>query len=224
MGDERPSARARIRFFSWLDKGEEQRYRAYAGRFCRNAAEFRYGIRAIAVARKDDRSEDHLTWLVEMRSANQIATLELFVILTENDNIISTNILYANVSQELAGIAFSLWRAVFLSDLTGDLDDQLLDVTSFLGNLISNNSIGYSQDRGAREWTFQYYLKDARLRLQTLAGQPPDIIKLSEVYEPAGTAKEDWEIAQRALETAIRRLRELVTADQNKASKVENES
>lgn len=176
------------------------------------------------MVRKDDRSEDHLKWLVEKRSANQQVTLELFVILTENDNIISKNVLYANVSQELGGIAFSLWRAVFLSDLTGELDDQLLDVTSFLGNLISNNSIGYSQDRGAREWTFQYYLKDARLRLQTLAGQPPDIVESSEVYEPAGTAKEDWEIAQRVLEKAIHRLGELVRLDQDKASKTDNES
>jgi hypothetical protein len=176
----------------------------------------------MAVVRKDDRSEDHLKWLVEKRSANQQATLDLFVILTENDNVISKNIPYANVSQELAGIAFSLWRAVFLSDLTGEIDDQLLDVTSFLGNLISNNSIGYPQDRGAREWTFQYYLKDARLRLQTLAGQPPDIVELSEVYEPAGTAKEDWEIAQRALETAIRRFGKLVHLVQEKASKVVN--
>jgi hypothetical protein len=178
----------------------------------------------MAVVRKDDRSEGHLKWLVEKRSANQKATLELFVILTENDNVISKNVLSANVSQELAGIAFSLWRAVFLSDLTGELDDQLLDVASFLGNLISNNSIGYSQDRGAREWTFQYYLTDARLRLQALAGQPPDIFEPSEMYEPAGTAKEDWEISQNVLETAIRRFGELVCLDQDKASKADDES
>jgi hypothetical protein len=175
------------------------------------------------VPRKDDRSEDHLTWLVENRSANQRATLALFVALTQNEIVINSNIIYANLSQELAGIAFSLWRAVFLSDLTGDVDDQLLDVKSFLGNLISNNSIGYSQDRGAREWTFQYYLKDARLRLQILANQPPDIVDLSDVYQPAGSAKEDWEIAQRALETAIRRFSAITSLDQDAAPHANSE-
>jgi hypothetical protein len=99
-------------------------------------------------------------------------TLELFVALTENESVISSNVVYAQLSQELAGIAFSLWRAVFLSDLTGEAEEQLVDVTAFLGALISNNSIGYPQDRIAREWTFTYYLSDARFQLQSLASRP----------------------------------------------------
>ncbi len=104
--------------------------------------------------RKDDRSENHLKWLVENRSANQQATLGLFVALTQNESVISSNIVYAEVSQELAGIAFSLWRAVFLNDLTEEIEEQMVDVKAFLGSLISNNAIGYPQDRSAREWTF----------------------------------------------------------------------
>ena len=154
--------------------------------------------------RKDDRSESHLRWLVDNRSANQRATLELFVTLTQNESVISSNIVYAQLSKELAGIAFSLWRAVFLSDLTGETEEQMVDVTAFLGALISNNSIGYPQDRSAREWTFDYYLSDARFRLQFLASRPPAIINPSDVEQEAGSAKEDWEIAQRALEKAIR--------------------
>jgi len=156
------------------------------------------------LARKDDRSENHLQWLVENRSANQRATLELFVTLTQNESAISSNIVFAQVSQELAGIAFSLWRAVFLSDLTEDVEDQMVDVRSFLGSLISNNAIGYPQDRSAREWTFTYYLSDARFRLQNLARRPPPIIESSDLDQEAGSAKQDWEIAQRTLEKAIR--------------------
>jgi hypothetical protein len=157
----------------------------------------------LKVPRKDDRSESHLKWLVENRSANQRATLELFMTLTQNESVIGSNVVYAQLSLELAGIAFSLWRAVFLSDLTGETEEQIVDVTAFLGTLISNNSIGYPQDRSAREWTFTYYLSDARFRLQSLASRPPAIIDLSDVEQEAGSAKEDWEIAQRALEKAI---------------------
>jgi len=79
----------------------------------------------------------------------------------------------------------------------------MVDVTTFLGALISNNTIGYPQDRSAREWTFNYYLSDARFRLQSLASRPPVIISLSDLDLPAISAKNDWEIAQSALEIAI---------------------
>ena len=163
------------------------------------------------VPRKDDRSENHLKWLVENRSANQQATLELFVALTQNESVISSNIVYAEVSQELAGIAFSLWRAVFLNDLTEEIEEQMVDVKAFLGSLISNNAIGYPQDRSAREWTFSYYLSDARFRLQNLASRPPPIIDPSDVEEAARSAKEDCEIAQRVFEKAVREFARLTS-------------
>jgi hypothetical protein len=88
----------------------------------------------------------------------------------------------------------------------------MIDVTAFLGALISNNSIGYPQDRNAREWTFTYYLSDARFRLQSLATRPSAIIDLSDVEKEARSAKEDWEIAQRALEKAIHGFSKLISA------------
>jgi hypothetical protein len=152
-----------------------------------------------------------LKWLVDNRSANQRATLDLFVTLTQNESVINSNLVYAQLSQELAGVAFSLWRAVFLSDLTGEIQEQMVDVSAFLGTLISNNSIGYPQDRSAREWTFTYYLSDARFRLQSLASRPPAIIDVSDIEQEAGSAKEDWEIAQRALEKAIHEFAKLTS-------------
>ncbi|HEY1934168.1 MAG TPA: hypothetical protein VGG99_19345 [Acetobacteraceae bacterium] len=152
-----------------------------------------------------------MKWLVDNRSANQRATLDLFVTLTQNESVINSNLVYAQLSQELAGVAFSLWRAVFLSDLTGEIQEQMVDVSAFLGTLISNNSIGYPQDRSAREWTFTYYLSDARFRLQSLASRPPAIIDVSDIEQEAGSAKEDWEIAQRALEKAIHEFAKLTS-------------
>jgi hypothetical protein len=39
---------------------------------------------------------------------------------------------------------------VFLSDLNGDIAEQMADLKTFLGNLISNNTIAYPQDKNAK--------------------------------------------------------------------------
>ena len=160
-------------------------------------------------AKSDDRSEAHLQWLVENRSLNQKVTLELYIAIKRNSDTINSDMRYALLAQELAAIAFSLWRAVFLSDLTEDVEKQMIDVETFLANLVSHNSIGYPQDRNAREWTFQYYLGDARQRLLSVASRPPTIIAVDDIETEAHSAKEDWSIAQRALAKAVQRFGEL---------------
>ncbi len=151
----------------------------------------------------DDLSDEHLSWLVDNRSRNQRVTLDLLNIIRRNKVSIESSIEYSGFAQELAGVAFSLWRAVFLSDLTEDVEAQMIDVERFLGNLISHNTIAYTQDRNAREWTFQYYLNNARQRLLEIARTRSDLIDLADVDREAGSAKEDWEIAQSALENGV---------------------
>ena len=70
------------------------------------------------MARLDDRSEEHLQWLVENRPLNQKVTLDLHVAVSRNSDSINRNLVVVQLAQEPAGVAFSLWRAVFLSDLT----------------------------------------------------------------------------------------------------------
>ena len=102
--------------------------------------------------------------------------------------------------QQLVGIAFSLWRAVFLSDLTGEVVDQLADAEKFLESLIAHNTVLYQTDFANREWSFGYYLDNALYRLSRL---PEDILPPSHQPIDAGSAKEKWTAAQAALETAI---------------------
>ncbi len=164
-------------------------------------------------AKADDLSEEHLTWLVKSRSDNQKTTLKLYLAIERNKQSVERNIAYAEVAQELAAIAFSLWRAVFLSDLTEDVETQMIDVQRFLGTLISHNTIAYQQDRNSREWTFQYYLNNARERLLAIAGRKPlPILNVNEIDIGARSAKEDWEIAERALSKAIERFAKLTQA------------
>ncbi len=154
--------------------------------------------------RTDDHSETHLQWLVQNRSRNQQVTLDIYLAMTRNGDVIMGNAVYTQLAQELAGVAFSLWRAVFLSDFTKEMESELRDVKAFLGALISHNSIGYPQDRSAREWTFQYYLDNARQRLRGIANRHPEILDLAEVETAADSAKDDWSIAHQALEKAVR--------------------
>jgi hypothetical protein len=164
----------------------------------------------MADERADDVSEEHLAWLVQSRCDNQKVTLELYLAIKNNISSIELNVVYAQLAQELAAIAFSLWRAVFLSDLTEEVERQMLDVRQFLSTLISHNAIAYQQDRKSREWTFQYYLNNARERLLDIARQASvHILDVNEIDIEARSAKEDWEIAERALKKAVKRFVEV---------------
>ena len=128
-----------------------------------------------------------------------------------NAAYIERNVIYAQLAQELAAIAFSLWRAVFLSDLTEEVEKQIIDVQTFLGTLISHNAIAYQQDRISREWSFQYYLSNARERLLNIARQGSlTVLEVNEVDREARSAKEDWEIAESALKKAVERFAEMM--------------
>lgn len=157
------------------------------------------------ITRADDRSEEHLSWLVENRSRNQRATLNLFLVIEGHRQRIDDNVRYTAIAQHLAGIAFSLWRAVFLSDFGDDGSEQLSDAAKFLGTLIAHNAIAYPQDRIARGWSFPYYLDNARYRLKDLADTEPLLFTQDDIEQTTITAKGDWSNAQTMLEKAIDR-------------------
>lgn len=151
-------------------------------------------------------ADEHLRWLVNGRSKNQEVTLDLYLAIRSNSTAINKDVRLAELAQELAAIAFSLWRAVFLSDLSETVERQMIDVEIFLGTLISDNTIAYRQDIISREWTFQYYLENARSRLLGIARRGTfDILDLKDIEIEARSAKEDWMIAHDALSKAVTR-------------------
>ena len=98
-----------------------------------------------------------------------------------------------------------------MSDLTEEVEKQIIDVQTFLGTLISHNAIAYQQDRISREWSFQYYLSNARERLLNIARQGSlTVLEVNEVDREARSAKEDWEIAESALKKAVERFAEMM--------------
>ena len=145
------------------------------------------------------------------RSRNQGSSLDLYLLLVENPAI-DADIELQQIAQSLTAVAFSLWRAVFLSDLKSTADDQMADINAFLGNLISNNTIAYQQDKNAREFTYRYYLTDAQLRLSEIVTKTPVILSPQEFTVANADVKSEWTAAQAARDTAIGHFGELLAS------------
>ena len=107
-----------------------------------------------------------LAWLVESRSSIQRLLYRLHAYAEENPSELPDG--RAAVFQLLVGTAFSLWRAVFLTELHRDRQRIQSDAAKFLLLLVRDNAINYPQDRETRAWTAGYYLNNAYFRLREL--------------------------------------------------------
>jgi hypothetical protein len=156
--------------------------------------------------KEDDLSPEHISWLVESRSKNQSASLKIYLVTKDNADQIAADWSLTNIAQSLAAVAFSLWRAVFLSDVTPTMFDTGADAQAFLGNLILHNMVAYPQDRNTRDWTFVYYVNNAMYRLEAISKIHPDVMPPAFVtgVDNQTSAKDFWIYYQTALEVAAR--------------------
>src|SRR5271168_3811156 len=107
----------------------------------------------------------HYEWAVERRYKNQLCSVRLLRLFEKYEKIWITS-KYSRAAQDLLSVAFSLWRAAFLAEKESARSKVFADGKKFLNAIIQSNAIGYSQDYSAREWTFNYYTRDARYGLQ----------------------------------------------------------
>jgi len=160
------------------------------------------------MAKRDDLTTEHVSWLVHGRSRNQEISLKLFLIMKNNTEVIKSQFHLIDIAQSLAGACFSLWRAVFLSDVseTSDMSETVDDATAFLGGLILHNMVAYPQDRNARDWSFLYYVNNARYRLESISKSYKQVLPHKFVSETVGfeSPKDCWSYYQDALEVAVR--------------------
>ena len=107
-------------------------------------------------------------------------------------------------AQRLTSTAFSLWRAVFLSDIDNRKDLMVEDAVIFLKNLILHNSVTYGSDRKAQNYTFRYYIQHARDRLREISEDRKLKLLPVKLKGSAGlTAHEWWEVNETDLEKAV---------------------
>ena len=149
-------------------------------------------------------NDEHLQWLVRNRSRNQAATFELYGLIRTFGDRLTYDLSLQTVAQEIAAAAFSLWRAVFLSELSGDAQTRMLHVETFLRKLIADNTVVYQTDKDSREWTYRYYVDNARYRLIDIGARlSPGLLATERLQIKAATEREEWETTEVALEEAI---------------------
>jgi hypothetical protein len=157
-------------------------------------------------SKTDNLTPEHLGWLVESRASNQRAALTLFKLIEKHPEK-NRSKEFLQRTQTLVAACFSLWRAAFLADKTGKRHAVLADAKAFLGKMLTDNAINYPQDRSAREWTFNYYVKNANDCLLELGKEWAKVSAVlsapRKVVKGTTASSRRWDRHQRALEVAV---------------------
>ena len=117
------------------------------------------------MANKEKPDLEHLAWAIDQRAEIQRTLLALYKFIRtrklpqyDHDTM--------HIFNDLVGAAFSLWRAVFLSETFRDISTIHQSQEDFLEKVITDNAIGFPDDKANRPWTVGYYLENAKFRLQ----------------------------------------------------------
>jgi hypothetical protein len=95
----------------------------------------------------------------------QIIQFSLLKLVTEKEGGILRDDNHKAIFQLLVGASFSLWRAVFLTDEPLELDSALESAKGFLEKVVSDNTIGYSDEKKFKRWTAGFYVSHIQYRL-----------------------------------------------------------
>jgi hypothetical protein len=143
----------------------------------------------------------HLEWAIQSRAKNQRSCLRLLRLFETYSTKWPTR-RYSQQAQDLLAVSFSLWRAAFLADKTGKRSEVFSDAKIFLETIIADNAISYPLDRKSKEWTFNFYLRNARYALEHLHARRPALVDEYKVKAEL-TPTERWEYCQDHLDKAL---------------------
>jgi hypothetical protein len=79
----------------------------------------------------------------------------------------------------MLGVGFSLWRAVFQSGNSLDVERNLDRARWFLNEIVRNNAAAYGTELNS--WSLGYYLSNARFRIVAAYEELPDSLKSVEL-------------------------------------------
>ena len=167
-----------------------------------------------------NKESDFRIWLVEKRNDCQQSCLDL--LMTLEDRRYAAELKRGKFSlpaQDLVGIAFSLWRAVFLADKESKLGVPLAHSKKFLDKIVRTNAIAFSQEIESNEWSFNYYFTNARNRLQKLtkAAGWEDRPLITKWITKSRTARGRWEYSQKKFDEAVSNFKKELHRSANKS-------
>jgi hypothetical protein len=112
-------------------------------------------------------SVDRLEWAIAARARSQRLLLALWEWKADGRGKPEIDLF-----STLVGVAFSLWRAAFLTSMpTRTREEAHDDAHGLLESLLSTNSILFGQEHKLQGWTGGYYLNNAKLRLIEIYGR-----------------------------------------------------
>lgn len=173
----------------------------------------------------DALTPEHIDWLIKGRDRNQRNNAELLQLLKKHSSELDKRKELLGVAHLLVGTCFSLWRAVFLGDdgvtVAGETPPNIYQhAIEFLEKIIVDNAIGYPQDKGARLWTFGYYVNNACYRLLEIRRRKLEFVTESKFLENLArnggsppSSKCSWDSCQDEAEKAIETLKQILEAD-----------
>lgn len=178
------------------------------------------------MAREDPKQTTDLSWVVPRRSQLQQLALEVY----EFERTLGPGKRERlwPVLGYLIGIAFSLWRAVFLVLPERKETSMHKQGEDILRIVLETNAVGFPQDKATAQWMAGYYNNNAILRLSDMYTDPIALAVIRDVlpenfqetplgwYRPERQLefsnldpRRQWEIAFDAFEMTFRLLQQV---------------
>jgi hypothetical protein len=109
-----------------------------------------------------------VAWQIDRRYRIQRIMFALHTFLTTEESLHSeqNDAWYPMV--RMVGIAFSLWRAAFLTHTTGAKKAVYKNMVDYLDKVIKHNSIAFTDDYNMSDQAAPYYTGNARYRLERM--------------------------------------------------------
>jgi hypothetical protein len=118
---------------------------------------------------------ERLELILRARFDIQGTLLEQYAFLRSTTSVLE-EVLHRDAFQLLVGAAFSLWRAIFLTEAEREWPSLSEDMENFLFKVITDNAIAFGDDKKFNAWTVGYYLGSAQMRVRPasdiLSGSP----------------------------------------------------
>jgi hypothetical protein len=162
---------------------------------------------------------EHGEWLLNARAENQKLLLCLFEFgrKKKNREILKNDPERRALFGLLLGVAYSLWRAAFLSNTERTWQRTFEGADKLMLNLLEDNAVPYSKERATEEWMGGYYLNNAAFRLLWVyknrhhlapdTQDHPALTKLAKLDKPGIEFNERstkvWEVLHGALKVIV---------------------
>jgi hypothetical protein len=119
-----------------------------------------------------------LQWRIDRRALVQALLFDLWSFLDRHSEFWQGPDDFWHMMNRLVAIGFSLWRAAFLTDASGERKEIQSQTKEFIEKVLTHNAITFADDHKMSELTMLYYNNNARYRLERMVRHNPNLAQL----------------------------------------------